>query len=104
MSDVSQIPPEVPVPSRSELREPRRGVPSTGPGVGAGFDRDPGRASILNARIVVVATVVIGQLWALTVELDAWYLHHMREVWLILAFQAASFLVALGLWFFGHER
>ena len=40
----------------------------------------------------------------LTVELDAWYLHHMREVWLILAFQAASFLVALGLWFFGHER
>ena len=95
---------EVPVPSRSELREARQAPPSTGPGPGAGFDRDPGRAAILDARIVVVATVVVGQLWALTVELDAWYQHRMREVWLILAFQAASFVVALALWYFGHER
>jgi hypothetical protein len=39
-----------------------RGSSNTGPGPGAGHDRDPARAGILHARIAIVATIVIGQL------------------------------------------
>jgi len=49
----------------------RIGAP--GPGPGAGGDRDPERAAIAMARIAIVATVVVGQLWALTVALNAYF-------------------------------
>lgn len=73
------------------------GDPShTGPGRGAG--EDPGRASPLHARIAIVATIVLGQLWALTVALNAWFEGHMTQVWILLAFQAASFATALAVY------
>ncbi|HWO71667.1 MAG TPA: hypothetical protein VNP94_13105 [Actinomycetota bacterium] len=70
----------------------------TGPGPGAGWDRDPWRAAALGARIAIVATVVLGQLWGLTVALDAWLRGEPGQVWWLLGFQALSFLVALGVW------
>lgn len=73
-------------------------IRSTGPGPGAGTDQDPDRTSMLTARIVVAATVVVGQLWALTVMLDAWHEGRDGQVWLLLGFQALSFVVALVSW------
>jgi len=80
----------------SGSRDPR--VRSTGPGPGAGVDREPERASMLNARIAIVATVVVGQLWGLTVALNAWLDRRAGQVWLLLAFQALSFAVAAAVW------
>lgn len=74
----------------------RLGAP--GPGPGAGIDRDPERAAVQVARIAIVATVVIGQLWALTVALNAYFEERMHIVWWLLVFQAISFLLALATW------
>jgi hypothetical protein len=71
---------------------------SSGPGPGAGADRDPERAAIQVARLGIVAMVVIGQLWALTVALNAYFEGRMSIVWWLLAFQLASFLLALAVW------
>ena len=73
-------------------------IRSTGPGPGAGTDQDPDRASMLSARIAIVATIVVGQLWALTVMLDAWHEHDTAQTWLLLAFQAVSFALAVVVW------
>jgi hypothetical protein len=80
----------------SGTRDPR--IRSTGPGPGAGTDQDPDHASMLSARIAIVATIVVGQLWALTVMLDAWQEGDPTQTWLLLAFEAASFIVALVVW------
>jgi hypothetical protein len=83
----------------SGSRDPR--VRSTGPGPGAGVDREPDRTSMLNARIAIVATIVIGQLWGLTVALNAWLDHRMGQVWLLLAFQLLSIVLAVAVWLAG---
>jgi hypothetical protein len=83
----------------SGSRDPR--VHSSGPGPGAGADREPDRASMLNARIAIVATVVVGQLWGLVVALNAWLDHNMGQVWLLLGFQVLSFAVAAAVWLAG---
>ncbi|HWT26149.1 MAG TPA: hypothetical protein VN213_21760, partial [Solirubrobacteraceae bacterium] len=80
----------------SGARDPR--IRSTGPGPGAGTDQDPDRAAMLAARIAIVATIVAGQLWALTVMLDAWHEHDEAQTWLLLAFEALSFVLALVVW------
>ena len=80
----------------SGSRDPR--IRSTGPGPGAGTDQDPDRASMLSARIALVATIVVGQLWALTVMLDSWHEGDDGQVWLLLAFQAVSFVLAVVIW------
>jgi cytochrome bd-type quinol oxidase subunit 2 len=79
-------------------RPPRLRVGSPGPGPGAGADRDPERAAIVLARIALVATVVVGQLWALTVALNAYFEERMATVWWLFAFQCVSFLLALAVW------
>lgn len=73
-------------------------ITSTGPGPGAGTDHQPDRASMLVARIAIVATILVGQLWALTEVLNAWIEHRMDQVWLLLAFQVVSVAVALAVW------
>lgn len=78
----------------SGSRDPR--VHASGPGAGA--DRDPDRASMLNARIVIVATIVVGQLWGLMVALNAWLDHRMGQILLLLGFQVLSFAVAVAVW------
>jgi hypothetical protein len=80
----------------SGSRDPR--VRSSGPGPGAGADREPDRASMLNARIAIVATIVVGQLWGLMVALNAWLDHRNAQVWLLLGFQLLSLAVAVAVW------
>lgn len=69
---------------------------NTGPGPGAGHDADPSGAGILHARIAIVATIVVGQLWGLTVTLNRYFEH--ESIALLLGFQAISFLAALAVW------
>ncbi|HEX6310040.1 MAG TPA: hypothetical protein VF152_00270 [Acidimicrobiia bacterium] len=52
----------------------------------------------LAAAIAMVATIVVGQLWALTVALDAWLGGDEAAARWIVVFQAASFGLALLLW------
>ncbi len=82
------------VPSSS--RRLRRSAP--GPGPGAGGDRDPERTAVDVIRIVLVATIVVGQLWALTIALDAYFAEAMATVGWLVGFQVVSFAAALGLW------
>jgi hypothetical protein len=83
----------------SGSRDPR--VRAPGPGPAAGADREPDRASMLNARIAIVATIVVGQLWGLMVALNAWLDHRTGQVWLLLAFQLLSFAFAVAVWLAG---
>ncbi|WP_371481377.1 DUF6755 family protein [Kitasatospora sp. NBC_00315] len=73
----------------------------TGPGPGAGADHEPERSAMLNARVAIAITVVIGQLWALTVATDAWMEGRTGTAWWATAFSAASFLVVLLAWRIG---
>jgi hypothetical protein len=83
----------------SGSRDPR--VHAPGPGLTAGADREPDRASILNARIAIVATIVVGQLWGLVVALNAWLDHRGGQVVLLLGFQLLSFAGAVAVWLAG---
>lgn len=83
----------------SGSRDPR--VHAPGPGLAAGADREPDRASMLNARIAIVATIVVGQLWGLVVALNAWHDHRSGQVVLLLGFQLLSFAVAVAVWLAG---
>jgi len=83
----------------SGSRDPRIHTP--GPGLAAGADREPDRASMLNARIAIVATIVVGQLWGLMVALNAWLDHHTGQVLLLLGFQLLSFAAAVAVWLAG---
>jgi hypothetical protein len=83
----------------SGSRDPR--IHSPGPGPAAGSDREPDRASMLNARIALVATIVVGQLWGLTVALNAWLDHRAGQVFLLLGFQLLSFALAVAVWLAG---
>jgi hypothetical protein len=76
--------------------ELRRRVRAPGPGPGGGVP--PQRAAVIVARIVVVATIVVGQLWAITVMLNAYFDEDMGTVWWLLGFEALSFLLALATW------
>ena len=80
----------------SGTRDPR--IHSPGPGPGAGADTEPERASMLNARIAIVATIVVGQLWGLMVALNAWLEHDSGQVVALLGFQLLSLAVAVAVW------
>jgi hypothetical protein len=80
----------------SGARDPR--IKSIGPGPGMGTDADPDRAAMLSGRIAIVATIVVGQLWGLTVLLNSWIERRTDQVWLLLAFQLLSLVVALAVW------
>ncbi|MEU5413873.1 hypothetical protein AB0G91_17180 [Streptomyces clavifer] len=73
-------------------------VRHTGPGPGAGTDQEPERSSKLTARLVLAMTVVVGQLWGLTVLIDAWMEGNTGTAWWGAGFLCLSFLVVLGLW------
>lgn len=49
-----------------------------------------------NARIGVAATIVVGQLWALTVALNQWF--SGGTVWVLVGFEALSFAITLTVW------
>jgi hypothetical protein len=77
---------------------------ASGPGPGAGLEREPERAAMRNARVLLVAVLVVAQLWALTLVLDSWFRHRDGEMWLLIGFEALLFGVALALWLFGRRR
>jgi hypothetical protein len=61
------------------------------------LDADEGIRTSLATRVVLAATVVFGQLWALVVGLDRYLVGHTAEAWLLFGFSGLSFLVVLGL-------
>lgn len=58
----------------------------------------PDVASSLNARVAIVAVIIVCQLWALTAALDAWLAGATGPVWWTLAFQGIAFLSSLLIW------
>jgi hypothetical protein len=78
-------------------------VRHTGPGPGAGSEQEPERASKLTARLVLAFSVLAGQLWALTVVVNAWMAGRVGTAWWGAAFLVLSFLVVLGLWWLDPE-
>lgn len=70
----------------------------TGPGPGGGTEQEPERSSKLSARLALALTVVIGQLWGLTIVVDEWMAGDTGTAWWGAGFLVLSFLVVLGLW------
>lgn len=58
-------------------------------------DSEEGAETALVSRIVIVATIVLGQLFALTVALESSLLDHDAEAWLLAGFSLVSFAVVL---------
>ncbi|MGW5943390.1 hypothetical protein ACWIG3_18550 [Streptomyces celluloflavus] len=73
-------------------------VHSTGPGPGAGTEQEPERSAKLSGRLILAMSVVIGQLWALSIAVDAWMRGDTDSAWWCAGFLVLSFLVVLGLW------
>lgn len=69
---------------------PIRALPSA-----PALDSDEGARTGLITRIIIVLTIVVGQLWALTVGLEAYLLGHTSQAWLLAGFSVASFALAL---------
>lgn len=69
---------------------PIRPLPNT-PAEGS----ESGAQTALNTRIVIVATIVLGQLFALTVALEAYLLDRDLQAWLLTGFSLVSFAVVL---------
>ncbi|WHM41352.1 hypothetical protein [Streptomyces sp. BPTC-684] len=69
----------------------------TGPGPGAGTEQEPERSSKLTARLTLAITVVVGQLWGLTVIVNEWMKGNTGTAWWGTGFLGLSFLVVLGL-------
>lgn len=49
------------------------------------------------ARITIVLTIVLGQLWAITVALEAYLLDRPAHAWVLAGYSILSFLLALWL-------
>lgn len=58
-------------------------------------DTEEGARTALAARIVICATIVLGQLFAIVVALEASLLDHDQEAWLLAGFSLVSFVVVL---------
>jgi hypothetical protein len=58
-------------------------------------DTEEGARTGLVARIIIVGTIVLGQLWALTVALEAHLLGEEGPPWWLAAFSLVSFAVVL---------
>lgn len=58
-------------------------------------DSDRGIRTGLTARILIVASIVLGQLWALTVALEAYLSGHGDHAWWLAGFSLLSFALAL---------
>ena len=71
---------------------------------GRGGSDHPDEAAALGARIAIVASIILGQLWALTVALDLWLGGETSPVYWLLLFQASSFGVALLIWLASPRR
>ncbi|MGP4002758.1 hypothetical protein [Streptomyces sp. 8N706] len=78
-------------------------VRHTGPGPGAGGEQQPGRSSKLSGRLALAMTVVIGQLWGLTIAGNAWMQGRTDTAGWLAGFLGLSFVVVLVLWLIDAE-
>ena len=60
-------------------------------------ETEEGARTALVTRIIIVVTVVLGQLWALTAALEAHLSGHARQAWGLALFSIASFAVVAAL-------
>jgi hypothetical protein len=60
-------------------------------------ETEEGARTALVTRIIIVVTVVLGQLWALTVALEAHLSGHTRQAWGLALFSIVSFAVVAAL-------
>jgi hypothetical protein len=63
------------------------------------IETEEGARTALITRIIIVVTVVLGQLWALTVALEAHLSGHTRQAWWLALFSIMSFAVVAALVF-----
>ncbi len=80
------------MPTSSPPPRPIRPLPGT-PAV----DTDEGLRTGLTTRIIIVATIVLGQLWALTVGLEEYLRGHTDRAWWLAGFSLVSFGIVLAL-------
>lgn len=73
------------------------------PGSPAG-GTDEGIRTGLVTRIILATTVILGQLWAVTVGLEAYLLGHVGQAWGLAAFSLVSFLLVVALVRIGPSR
>lgn len=79
---------------RSESPPPPRPLPAA-----PAPETEEGARTALVTRIVIVVTVILGQLWALTVALEAYLSGHGDRAWWLAGFSLLSFAVVLVLVF-----
>ena len=80
----------------------RRDVPQPPPRPLPGrpsVETEEGARTALITRIIIVVTVVLGQLWALTVALEAHLSDHTSQAWWLALFSIVSFAVVAALVF-----
>ncbi|WP_370324217.1 hypothetical protein [Euzebya sp.] len=77
---------------RATPRRPIRPLPST-----PAEDTDQGLRTQVTTRILIALTILLGQLWALTVALEEYLLGHTGRAWGLAGFSIVSFLVVLAL-------
>lgn len=82
----------------SGYADPR--VRATGPG----GEPEADRSAMLGARLAIVASIVVGQLWALTIGVESWMDGHKAAAWWLAAFQVLSAIVAVVVWRAGDRR
>lgn len=58
-------------------------------------DTDKGLRTGITTRIIIVGTIVLGQLWALTVGLEEHLSGHTERAWLLAGFSILSFAIAV---------
>ena len=76
--------------------EPSPPAPRPLPGVPT-VDTEEGARTALVTRIIIVVTVVLGQLWALTVALEAHLSGHRAQAWWLAGFSIVSFAIVAAL-------
>jgi hypothetical protein len=76
---------EPPMPSDTPPPRPLPSEPS--------IETEEGARTALITRIIIVVTVIVGQLWALTVTLEAFLSGHTGRAWWLALFSAVSFAV-----------
>jgi cytochrome bd-type quinol oxidase subunit 2 len=62
-------------------------------------ETEEGARTALVTRIIIVVTVVLGQLWALTVALEAHLSGHTTQAWWLALFSLVSFAIVAALVF-----
>jgi hypothetical protein len=62
-------------------------------------DTEEGARTALVTRIIIAVTVILGQLWALTVALEARLSGHAGQAWWLALFSLVSFAVVAALVF-----